>query len=72
VTLPVSGFPLQGVDTEPTTIKDFDGFSAVAYHVGTATGSDGTQYPFETDVRAFQGTYVDRTGTRSFGTFAYI
>jgi hypothetical protein len=72
VTLPVSGFPLQGVDTEPTTIKDFDGFSAVAYHVGTATGSDGTQYPFETDVRAFQGTYVDRMGTRSFATFGYI
>jgi hypothetical protein len=72
VTLPFSGAALQGLDTEPTTIRDFKGFSAVAFHVGTATGSDGERYDFETDVRAFQGTYVDGTGTRRFGTFAFI
>jgi hypothetical protein len=72
VTLPFTGLTLQGLDVEPTTIRDFRGFSAVAFHVGTATGSDGTRYDLETDMRAFQGVYVDGTGTRRFGTFAFI
>jgi hypothetical protein len=72
VTLPFTGATLQGFDVEPTTIRDFKGFSAVAFHVGTATGKDGTRYDLETDMRAFQGHYVDGTGTRRFGTFAFI
>jgi hypothetical protein len=72
VTLPFTGATLQGLDVESTTIDDFKGFSAVAFHVGTATASDGTRYDLETDVRAFQGTYVDRTGKRRFGTFGFI
>lgn len=72
VTLPFTGATLQGLDVEPTTIRDLKGFSAVAFHVGTATGSDGTRYDLETDMRVFQGTYVDRTGTRRFGTFGFI
>src|SRR3954467_3432066 len=72
VTLPFSGGTLQGLDTEPTTIRDFNGFAAVAFHVGTATGSDGTRYDLETDLRTFQGTYIDRTGHRRFGTFGFI
>ena len=61
-----------GLDTEPGTIVDFKGFSAVAFHVGTATGSDGRQYDFETDIRAYEGTYVATDGTRRHGTFAFI
>ena len=72
VTLPFSGGQLQGVDVEPTTIRDFNGFSAVAFHVGTATASDGTLYDLETDLRAFRGTYIDRAGHRRFGTFGFI
>jgi hypothetical protein len=72
VTLPFTGLTLQGLDVEPTTIRDFRGFSAVAFHVGSATGSDGTRYDLEADMRAFQGVYVDGTGTRRFGTFAFI
>jgi hypothetical protein len=72
VTLPFSGAQLQGPDVEPTTIRDFNGFSAVAFHVGTATGSDGTRYDLETDLRTFRGTYIDRTGHRRFGTFGFI
>ncbi len=72
MTLPFTGATLQGLDVESTTINDFKGFSAVAFHVGTATASDGTRYDLETDVRAFQGTYVDRTGKRRFGTFGFI
>lgn len=72
VTLPFTGVTLQGLDVEPTTIDDFKGSAAVAFHLGTATAEDGTRYDLETDVRAFQGSYVDRTGKRRFGTFGFI
>jgi hypothetical protein len=72
VTLPFTGVTLQGLDVEPTTIRDFKGFAAVAFHVGTAVAGDGTRLNFETDVRAFEGAYVDSTGTRRFGTFAFV
>jgi hypothetical protein len=72
VTLPFTGNPLAGFDVEPTTITDFDGVAALAYHAGTATGRDGTSYNLETDMRAFRGTYVDTAGRRRFGTFAFI
>ena len=70
--LPFTGTPLGGLDTEPSTITAFNGVSAIAFHVGTATGRDGTHYNLETDMRAFKGTYVDGTGTRRFGTFAFV
>jgi hypothetical protein len=72
VTLPFTKTVLQGLDVELTTILDYSGFAAVAYHVGTATGDNGTTYDLETDMRAFQGGYVDSTGTRRDGTFAFI
>jgi hypothetical protein len=72
LTLPFTRGTLQGFDVEPTTIRDFKGFSAVAFHVGTATAKDGTRFDFETDVRAYQGTYVDGTGKRRFGTFGFV
>ena len=72
ITLPFTGVTLQGVNVESTTIRDFSGFSAVAFHVGTATANDGTRFDLETDVRAFQGTYIDRTGRRRFGTLGLI
>jgi hypothetical protein len=72
VTLPFTGSTLMGFDVEPTTIADFKGFSAVAFHAGSARGGDGATYDVETDVRAFKGAYVDSTGTRRFGTFAFI
>jgi hypothetical protein len=72
VTLPFSGATLMGFDVEPSTFTDRRGFSAVAFHVGTATGSDGATYNLETDMRAYQGAYVAADGTRRFGTFAFI
>lgn len=72
ITLPFSGGTLGGFDVEPATLTDFKGFSAVAFHVGTATARDGTVYNLETDLRAFRGNYVDATGARRFGTFAFI
>jgi hypothetical protein len=50
----------------------FSGFAAVAFHVGTATDRDGVQYNLETDIRAYQGPYVETAGTKRFGTFAFI
>jgi hypothetical protein len=70
--MPFTRVTLQGLDVEPTTIRDFKGFSAVAFHVGSATAKDGTRFDFETDMRAFQGTYIDRTGKRRFATFGFV
>jgi TAT (twin-arginine translocation) pathway signal sequence len=72
VTLPFTGSPLQGLNVEPSTITDYSGFTAVAFHVGSATDGDGRRYDLETDIRAFKGTYVATDGTRRFGTFAFI
>jgi hypothetical protein len=71
VTLPFSGLPLGGFDVEPCTITDFNGSSAVAFHVGTAEGSDGKTYNLETDIRAFEGEYV-ADGSVHRGAFALI
>jgi hypothetical protein len=72
VTLPFSKATLMGFDVDPTTILDFRGFSAVGFHVGTATGSDGKTYNLETDIRAYKGTYVAADGVSRFGQFAFI
>ena len=72
VTLPFSGTTLMGFDVEPSTFTDRRGFSAVAFHVGTATGSDGATYNLETDMRAYQGAYLAADGRRRFASFAFI
>jgi hypothetical protein len=69
ITLPFTLFTLQGLNVEPSVITDFNGVTALAYHVGTATGSDGIEYNLETDVRVFQGQYVAEDGSRHEGTF---
>jgi hypothetical protein len=71
VTLPFTGVTLQGLDVEPSTITDFKGSTAVAFHVGSALGSDGRTYNLETDIRAFEGEFVvDDTVWR--GAFALV
>jgi hypothetical protein len=72
LTLPFSGAVPQGLDVDPSTFTDFRGFAAMAYHVGTARGSDGKTYNLETDVRAYRGTYVDATGARRSAAFSFI
>jgi hypothetical protein len=72
VTLPFSGLTLAGLDVEPSLITDYKGVTALAYHAGTATGSDGKRYNLETDMRAMSGTYVATDGTRRHGLFAFI
>jgi hypothetical protein len=72
ITLPFTGFALQGLHVDPSTITDFQGVTAQAYHVGTITGSDGLKYNLETDVRVYQGKYVAEDGAQHEGTFAHI
>ncbi len=71
VTLPFTGVILEGFDVEPSTITDFRGSSAVAFHVGTAEGSDGRTYNLETDMRAYEGEYVV-DGKTYEGAFAFV
>jgi hypothetical protein len=72
VTLPFSCGTLGGFDVDPTTIEDFRGFSALAYHAGTAIGSDGATYNLETDLRAYKGTYIAADGRPRPASFAFI
>ena len=72
IVLPYTGVVLQGLNVEPGTITDFDGTTAVAYHVGEAKGSDGNTYNLETDFRVMDGRYVAVDGTMRRGTFALI
>ena len=70
--LPFTGVVLQGLDVEPGTITDFQGATAVAFHVGEARGSDGKRYNLETDFRFMDGRYVAVDGTTRRGSFALI
>jgi hypothetical protein len=72
VTLPFTGLTLEGLNVEPSTITDFNGFTALAYIVGSARASDGRTYNMEVDLRVFEGRYVGETGSRHEGTFAMI
>jgi hypothetical protein len=73
ITLPYTGVRLEGLDVEPGVITDYSGFTAVAFHVGTATGSDGKRYNLETDMRVMDGRYVPLGGgpTRH-GLFGFV
>jgi hypothetical protein len=71
VTLPFTGIVLQGLDHEPSTITNFKGSTAVAFHVGTARANDGTTYNLETDIRAFEGAYLSE-GKVHRGSFALV
>ena len=51
---------------------DYAGFTALAFHVGTAIGSDGSRYNLETDMRAYRGQYRAADGTRRRGAFGFV
>lgn len=72
IELPFSKLRLMGLDVEPSTITDYKGTTALAYVIGTATGSDDVEYGLEVDIRAFEGTFVAADGSTNNGTFAMI
>jgi hypothetical protein len=63
---------LQGEGVDPNTITHFQGFSAIAYIAGLATGSDGNLYEMFHDMRVYRGNYIAADGKVHRGTFAFI
>jgi hypothetical protein len=57
---------------EMSTIGDFSGTIGASEIQGTARGSDGTTYTFDTDMRFMQGSYLDTAGKLQHGAFAFI
>jgi hypothetical protein len=70
-TLPFSGIPLQG-DADPSAITDYSGFTALAYPVGTARGSNGQRYLLEGDMRVFSGKYTAADGQPREATWGFV
>jgi hypothetical protein len=63
---------VMGLDVEPNSITDFNGFVAMGYMIGSATGSDGNAYDQFHDMRVMRGAFVDSEGRRQSGTFVLI
>jgi hypothetical protein len=57
---------------EMSSITDFSGAVGAAEIQGTAHGSDGTSYDFDTDMRFMQGTYVGLDGRVRKGSFGFV
>ena len=64
--------PGLGPQLEMATITDFKGVIGASEIRGTARGSDGSTWDFDTDMRFMQGTYVDRNGQVRKGSFGFI
>lgn len=71
-TTPFAGSPGIGLDVEPSTITNFEGFTVFAVLSGQAEGSDGKTYNVEVDVRVMQGKYIAEDGSRQRGTFGFF
>jgi hypothetical protein len=57
---------------EMATITDFDGVIAAAEIQGTAQGSDGTEYTFDTDMRFMRGRYIGTDGLLRTASFGFV
>jgi len=64
--------PGLGPQLEMGTITDFKGVLGASEIRGTAHGSDGSTWDFDTDMRFMQGTYVDRGGRVRKGSFGFV
>jgi hypothetical protein len=60
------------IGLEMATITDFRGVLAAAEIQGTAQGTDGTQYTFDTDMRFMHGQYIGMDGRQYQGSFGFI
>jgi hypothetical protein len=61
-----------GLDVEPSTFTNFQGFTAFAILSGQATGSDGKIYNVELDVRVIEGEYIAEDRSHQRGTFGFF
>jgi hypothetical protein len=71
-TLLYSQTTLFGLNLERTTVGNFRGTVAWGYLLGTAAGSDGTEYGLEVDLRVSEGEYEAADGQVREGLFALI
>jgi hypothetical protein len=69
---PFAEIPGMGLDVEPSTFTNFQGFTAFAVLSGQATGSDGKTYNVEFDVRVMEGEYIAEDGSHQRGTFGFF
>jgi hypothetical protein len=61
-----------GIGFEMSTITDFNGVVGGSETRGTATGSDGSTWDFDADMRFMRGTYVGLDGGRRVGAFGFV
>jgi hypothetical protein len=62
-----------GVDVEPNTITDFDGFAAMGHFNGSVTDADGNVYDLgDSGIRVYQGNYRSADGSTRHGTFVFL
>ena len=62
-----------GVDVEPATITNFDGFVAMGHFNGTVEDQDGNLYDLgDSGLRVFQGNYRAADGSTHYGTFVFV
>jgi hypothetical protein len=61
-----------GIGFEMSTITDLNGVVGGSEIRGTAQGSDGSTWDFDTDMRFMTGTYVDVRGKVRTGSFGFI
>lgn len=64
--------PGLGPQLEMATITDFKGVIGASEIRGTARGSDGSTWDFDTDMRFMEGTYVDSNGDVRKGSFGFV
>jgi hypothetical protein len=61
-----------GIGFDMSTITDFNGTVGGSEIRGTARGSDGTTYDFDTDMRFVRGVYIGLDGRLHTGSFGFI
>ena len=71
--------PFSGVDTDPSTVYNFEGYSGIAFMDTTATQRDrktgivsGTLDSFANHMTFMQGVYAGRDGHIRPGTFSLV
>ena len=64
--------PAFGLDIDPSTVTDYEGFTAYAVIAGTARSSKGEDFDCELDVRVMDGKYVGEDGRLHRGTFGFF
>jgi hypothetical protein len=61
-----------GIGFDMSTITDFNGIVGGSEIRGTAHGTDGTTYDFDTDMRFMRGVYIGLDGRVHTGSFGFI